>query len=279
MFQKIMSSGLIIGFICLIISGCSVIGGDKVVNNGSNPITSSVQTENSFPPILEQAIRETLDNPTSEIHNLDEIEYIDLQGNIESVDLSSITRLENLRGVELKYVKVINYDFLYNLPHLTSINFYGVRADELPDFSKLKLKTLGLYDGDIKSLDFLPETDVLTNLSVVKQQLESLEGLRNAKNIKALNVSYNPVSDINILQTFEDLERLEIRSTKIKDISALSKSNNLILLDIRETEINTVSPVAKLPNLRLLLASKENIIDIENLPDAVQVSEENVLAY
>jgi Leucine-rich repeat (LRR) protein len=270
-------------------SGCAANKANEVKNYGATTATTDAratvsadaQVNSAFPPIVQQAIRDELRDPNSKLtkEDLGRVEYIRLEGNNEAVDLTSLTQLVNLRSVELSYFKVTSYNFLQDLPNLSALVLYGVRASELPDFSRLKLRSLELHDGDIKSLDFLSKSVGLTSLTVFKNQIENLDGIRNVSNLKVLQLSYNPISDISIVRAFKNLERLEIRSTKIADISMLSESKNLIFLDIRDTGIKSISAVATLSNLQIVLASKEKIIDLDKLPHTVKVSEENILAY
>lgn len=263
-----------------IVSGCS--------SSSVSPASSEVPSESSnvagieFPPVLQEGIREALRlEPGSEIkeEDLTNIEHLHLQGNHDIVDLTGVKKLTHLQSIELHYVHTENYDFLYSLPNLAYLEIRGITASQLPDFHRLKLKNLNLYDGDITTLDFLSGLKHLSYLTVMHNQLENLNGIQDITGLKGLRISYNPVSDINVIKKFDQLERLEIRSTNVKDISVLSNLTHLKHLDIRDTEIDTVSPISELPNLQLLELTKAKINDLDKLPNNVRVSEETIHEY
>ena len=175
--------------------------------------------EEDFPPAVAAAIRDALGEPESRLaqEDLEKVESLDLEGLADLVDLSSLKRLVNLRSVNLSYVNVKDYHFLYDLPKLKFLYLEGVSLADLPDFGNLQLESLHLSDSDITTLDFIDNWKGLESLSIVNSQLGTIEGIQNAQNLRTLQISYNPVQDIRLLSELGHLERIELRSTQVKD--------------------------------------------------------------
>ncbi|GIO44206.1 leucine-rich repeat domain-containing protein [Paenibacillus apis] len=275
--ELIKQSAIILSMLLLIfVIGCTERNGSEFLRS------SEIEKKTSdFPPIIEIKIREALadtESPLSD-EDLKKIESINLEGISDPIDLSSLTRLENLESIHLSHVKVMSYDFIYNMQHLSSLHLEGVSLKELPDFSKIHLQSLTITDSDIETLDFISNWDSLVTLELSSSQLTTLEGIQNAKKLKNLLISYNPVSDISQIKELINLERIELKSTQVQDITILQEQQNLKLLDIRDTSVDTVSFLANLPELKILLVTKDNIKDLDHIGDSVQVSETNILAY
>ena len=257
--------------ILTILAGCS----------SASDTTRDRSAEGDFPPPVAAAIRDSLGDPQSNLakEDLEKVEGIQLEGIAEPIDLSSLKKLVNLKSLTLSYTNAENLDFLGEIPHLEYLQLEGVGLEQLPDFGKLRLKSVNINDSDIESLDFIKNWDALEYLSLSNARLSSLEGIQQAKNLEGLLISNNPVNDISLLKELDVLERLELRSTRVTDLSPLAALEDLKLLDIRDTDVRRVAPVANLPKLKILLVTKKNIDDLPKVPDTVEVSETNVLAY
>ncbi|GIQ71548.1 hypothetical protein DUZ99_10600 [Xylanibacillus composti] len=235
------------------------------------------------PPEIEELILKEL-NPIHDewdFEDLESVTTITIEADIskETLDLHCLSQLPNLSSLHLIRAPVEDYTFLYDLPNLSYLAIHGFTADQLPDFNNLHISNLELFDGDIENLDFLSYQKNLISLTVVQSQLINIDGIKNNKGLVNLLLSYNPISDISLMENLPNLERIEIRSTQVMDISVLAQLPKLKMADIRDTNITSVEPLINLPNLQILLASKDKLLDLDKLPDRVNVSETTVLAY
>ncbi|AZK45959.1 leucine-rich repeat domain-containing protein [Paenibacillus lentus] len=271
---------VIILSICIMITGCLEKKDNFILNNHSNSMELE-SGKSGFPQIVEERIRNALasSNLNFSEDDLAKVEFISFEGISEPVDLSSLSRLENLSGINLSYVNVENFEFLYELPHLDYLELNGVSLEELPDFNKLHLQSISISDSNVKDINFIKNWNKLVSLTLSNCQLANIEGIEQAKKLKTLRISNNPVKDLQLLSELNDLERVEINSTQIESINSLENNKNLTFLDIRNTPINTVASLSKLPKLKILLANKDKIMDLDMISDSVTVSETNVLEY
>ena len=84
----------------------------------------------------------------------------------------------------------------------------------------------------------------------------------NPKNIRALNLWENKLSDISILSEFSSLEIISLSVNQIKDISAFKKLKNVRELYLKDNEISDINQIENLKNCKKLekLVLKDNPI-------------------
>ena len=99
----------------------------------------------------------------------------------------------------------------------------------------------------------------LTRLGVLNREIESLEGLQHATNLRLLNLSINRISDLTPLANLHTLEELELDRNIIKDISPIAGLIDLLVLTLRHNLIMDVEALSGLTRLRSL-AVEENLI-------------------
>ena len=99
----------------------------------------------------------------------------------------------------------------------------------------------------------------LERFAAVDREIESLEGLQHAPNLRLLNLSINRISDLTPLANLHSLEELELDRNIIKDISPIAELTNLLVLTLRRNLITNVEALSGLTNLRAL-AIEENLI-------------------
>ena len=89
----------------------------------------------------------------------------------------------------------------------------------------------------------------------------------NPKNIRALNLWENKLSDISILSEFSSLEIISLSVNQIKDISAFKKLKNVRELYLKDNEISDINQIENLKNskkLEKLLLKHNPITNIIN---------------
>ena len=101
----------------------------------------------------------------------------------------------------------------------------------------------------------------LTRLGVLNREIESLEGLQHAPNLRLLDLSGNPISDLTPLANLTNLEELLLHDNRISDISPIAGLINLVHLSIDHNAVTDISPLAGLTNLRHLTTQNNYIAD------------------
>ena len=101
----------------------------------------------------------------------------------------------------------------------------------------------------------------LERLDAVDREIESLEGLQHAPNLRLLDLANNRISDLTPLSNLHSLEELGLDGNAVKDISPLAGLTNLLVLTINENLITDVEALRGLTRLRTLTIEHNFITD------------------
>lgn len=114
------------------------------------------------------------------------------------------------------------------------------------------LQQLGLDPDERITKEDLLQLESITSRS---SNIESLEGLQYALNLKELDLRNNLISDLSPLQDLKNLKSLNIRENpNITNLSPLAGLKQLEYLNINlNTSITSIAPLSSLPNLDTLL--------------------------
>ena len=101
----------------------------------------------------------------------------------------------------------------------------------------------------------------LERLDAPGREIENLEGLQYAPNIRLLDLARNSISDISPLANLHSLEELGLDRNAIKDVSPLVGLTSLRLLLLRDNQIADVEALRGLTGLRKLAIEGNFIMD------------------
>ncbi len=101
----------------------------------------------------------------------------------------------------------------------------------------------------------------LTRIDAVFREIESLEGLQHAPNLRLLDLAGNRISDLTPLSNLHSLEELGLDENAIKDLSPLAGLTNLLVLTINQNLITDVEALHGLTGLRVLHIEHNFIAD------------------
>ena len=113
----------------------------------------------------------------------------------------------------------------------------------------------------------------LTRLGVIDREIESLEGLQHAPNLRLLDLSGNPISDLAPLVNLTNLEELLLSGGRISDLTPLANLHNLDILILNGNDITDISPLGGLTNLWVLKMSYNGISDLAPLAGLTNLEE------
>ncbi len=105
----------------------------------------------------------------------------------------------------------------------------------------------------------------LERLDAGNSEIESLEGLQHATNLRLLDLANNRISDLTPLANLHSLEELGLDRNVIKDVSPLAGLVNLLVLTIEFNQITDIEPLRGLTNLRTLTIEGNFIVDYSPL--------------
>ena len=93
-------------------------------------------------------------------------------------------------------------------------------------------------------------------------EIENLEGLQHAVNLKFLQVNKSKISDLTPLAGLVNLNTLKLDHNPISDLTPLAGLVNLEWLQLHDCQISDLTPLAGLVNLEVLLLQYNQISDI-----------------
>ncbi len=109
------------------------------------------------------------------------------------------------------------------------------------------------------------DLEALGKLDLASKSIQSIKGLKYAKNLTELSLYKNPLTDISDLTKLTGLERLNLNLTNIQSLSPLSNLTALKELFLENTQVTTLSDLKRLKNLTTLLLSNTRVNDIADV--------------
>lgn len=146
----------------------------------------------------------------------------------------------------------------------------------MPDVNLKKYinEELAKIIGHRESNQDITEDEILkiTFLCADSCQISDLTGLRYAKNLNYINLSYNNISNINDLKYLTKLEKLILWHNKIEDINPLANLKKLKHLELDDNQIISIEPLKNLNKLTTLWLSYNNLNNIKGLEDLINLN-------
>lgn len=289
----------------IILTSCT--NNEATKETGHSQVSSIVKQE------LEEKLNKDFEDITK--NDLKEIKSLELHASkevAEPLDISGISELTNLENLSVNFpIKSEDKDLLSKLSNLKRLNIENVNIENTLDISNLvQLEHLDLINCSVNDLSFLQEltnlrsllldqnsiNDLspirdLTELSALylrSNNITSIEPLSNLTNLKYLNIESNhiknltPLLDMNELEslyannnpitdlsplTDKSVRLLSIKGTKVSDTKTITTLKKLSSVDIRDTNITKIEKLKVLPELRLVILNKEKISDWETLSE------------
>ena len=112
----------------------------------------------------------------------------------------------------------------------------------------------------------------LTSLTVRDREIENLDGLQHARNLKRLDLAGNLISDITPLANLVNLEGLSLHRNVIADISPLAGLTNLRRLTLYDNRITNINALSGMKQLQEFEAQGNAIVDINALSELLALT-------
>jgi internalin-I len=205
--------------------------------------------------------------------------YCVLNGwNISAESLRGMNSLNTLVvSGSLDYISNDWENVLAGLPNLEKMSILGESLDLLKDyhglFSGIKVKEL-IFD---ENLIGPPETpDISLSLSKMEDNNTTETLILTQAEIKNLDDDSNnfTVNAKAFLPHFKVIKRLGLRGNKLENLDCIEGLSTLEELDISDNYITDISALRNLPNLKKVKLSGNSIVNLELLPDSVEIVEE-----
>jgi len=174
----------------------------------------------------------------------------------------------------LDYISNDWENVLKDLPKLEKLSILGDPLDTSRDyrglFSGIKVKEL-IFDENVidsahtpqipLSLSKMEDNNTTETLILTQAEIKNLDD--NSDNFTANAKAF--------LSHFKTLKRLGLRGNKLENLDCLEGLSTLEELDISDNYITDISALRNLPNLKKVKLSGNSIVNMELLPDSVEI--------
>ena len=116
----------------------------------------------------------------------------------------------------------------------------------------------------------------IIELDLSSLNIEKLDGVEAARNLRVLNLSGNRIQDLSPISRLKKLQQLNLTGNQISDLSPLSENKSLTKLILRQNKITDISPIEKMINLDILDLSRNHIINIASVSTLNNLKELNL---
>lgn len=199
--------------------------------------------------------------------HLDEIvriTEINLNSYPEISDITPLSKLSNLRKVDLSNTQVSDLSPLRNLTKLESLICAGTKIESLFHLRYLSnLKVLNLNQTLVHDLSPINHFDALEQLYLNETKIHSLDPITTLSKLKDLRFSNTDISELQPLSTLTELEVLHFNGSNVSLLSALKELNNLRILVMDDTRVDKLDPLTNLQNLKQVFCDNAMVTPAE----------------
>jgi internalin A len=194
-----------------------------------------------------------------------DLTHLELSYN-ELSDVSSLSGLTGLMGLDLNSNKLSDLGALSELTGLTDLNLYSNKLSDVAALSGLTwLIRLDLSFNQVSDVAALSGLTGLMRLDLSSNQVSDVAALSELTGLKELSLSSNQVSDVTALSGLTGLTYLDLNSNKLSDVAALSELTGLTYLDLNSNKLSDVAPLSGLTELTVLNIGFNQVSDVAAL--------------
>lgn len=193
----------------------------------------------------------------------------------ETITACGITVASDAAQIDFGSVRVKDVDALVEMldqmPQLEKVDMYASRLDKSDMdmlFTRYPQITFGwtYYIGDHLVRTDITAFSTLHGTSPDPSHTEkNFQWLKFCKNLKAIDVGHNAITDISWLSHFPELKVLLLAVNPISDITPLTQLKELEYLELFTTHVTNLTPLKELTSLRDLNVKYNEVFDISPL--------------
>ncbi len=173
--------------------------------------------------------------------------------NLQKSDALFVRKCKKIRDLKLDFPKTNLTSLLLKHKKLRKLSVSNGNF-KLKVLQKMKnLKSLELFYMKSKDLSFIHHKSKLKKLTVNSADLTDISGLKKAKHLRYLDLSFNKnLREIDSLAKIKKLNFLELRDCNVKNADVLSNLVDLKYLNLRANPLKDVSFLNSLNKLRVI---------------------------
>lgn len=195
-----------------------------------------------------------------QLRNIVSLSEIDIANNQQIENLNALSKLSNLKRLDISNTRINDLSPIRNLTKLESLICEGTQVESLTHLRYLSnLRVLNLNNTPVYDLKALQSIDKLEQLYLNHTQINNLDPLSQLKHLMDLRFSNTPISDLKPLNQITTLEVLHFNSTAVNSVEPLTNLDNLRILVMDNTRIDQLEPLKNLKNLKQIFCDNAMI--------------------
>ena len=217
---------------------------------------------------------------TTGFENLTNLEYLNLSGTYSNANIGTETDISKETGLS-------DISFISSLKNIKGINLGNNLIKNIGVIQNLSnLKTLTLESNKIADISALKNLPALETLNLASNQISDVSVLSGLTSLKYLNLGKNEITDISAISGLALLEELALNENELTSIKGLENCLSLTKLDLSTTEeedhtghnhevedhdepakISDITLLSNLTKLKYLYLNNHAVFDITPLAD------------
>ena len=237
----------------------SILAGDMKLE-GSMPMSSIESFNDSLAVIGGQKKAIMGSEFYAFLHQIMKSDKISLAGKKTITDLSPISRLSDLKDVNISGTAISDLMPLRNMNKLESLDISNTKVATLePLRFCILMNRLRMRNTAVTDISVIASFSSLTLLDIGNTQVSSLENLEELTGITDLRIDHTKVKDLTPIAGLTKMEMLNISVNKIDNIDVLKNMPALHILLADSTMISSLSPLDSLGTLQRVYCNDAKI--------------------
>ncbi|HSW68147.1 MAG TPA: hypothetical protein VLH16_06180 [Bacteroidales bacterium] len=204
-----------------------------------------------------------------EIRRIWQSESIDLSASQDFDDITPLSKLTQLRTVNLTGTQVYDLTPIRNLTRLESLNISNTMVSDLSMMRfAINLRILDASKTPLTDLTPLISFQNLARLNISQTPANDLSPLAQIPSLRYFRLAKTSVTDFSPISHLNNLHILDLSNTTFSDPSILSNLHYLERLHAEATHLTSVAPLAQLPALQYLFIESTTVSEIQPLVTA-----------
>ncbi|MEI6173738.1 MAG: leucine-rich repeat domain-containing protein [Bacteroidota bacterium] len=185
---------------------------------------------------------------------------VDLSGNTTISNLEPLSKLSDLKVVNLSGTPVIDLMPLRNLNKLEILDISNTGISLLDPLRYcLLISQLRMKGTPVSDISIIPTFQLLSVLDISGTKVTSLEPLRDMTTIIDLRINHTNINDLGPVSSLTKLEILNISVTPVDKLDALKDLSDLHILIADSTGISSLAPLTNLAGLQRVYCNNSKI--------------------
>ncbi len=193
-------------------------------------------------------------------------EELDLTGNTKITGLEPLSKLSDLRKLNISGTSISDLTPLRSLTKIEVINCSNTKVNSLAPLKYcMNLKELNCSNTQVANLETVETFQKLEKLDFSGTNVTDIQLLSNCNSLKDLRFNNTNVSDLSPISNLKSLEIIKFGSTKVSSLEPIKGLNNLVLVSFDNSAVNPLTALSNLKNLNSLFCNNTPVNSLDAL--------------